>query len=165
MPAPPAPLSSIPGLSQSNGIYREGPGFDLGAQGVGGELRNPQHFSLSVSSRRPPRRPRPTACSHAASRCRSRGANQHNIHLSISGSVPGRPTLCLRRLRAPGAVEHSFGGRGALFSSSIQDIIQKEGPVGLGGGATIATSGTGGRDSAELRAMGALPPSPTPTLL
>lgn len=59
VPAPPAPLSSIPGLSQSNGIYREGPGFDLGAQGVGGELRNPQHFSLSVSSRRPPAAPAP----------------------------------------------------------------------------------------------------------
>lgn len=157
----PALLSSIPGLSQSNGINREGPGSDLGTQAGEGGVRNAQHFNLPVSS--PPTPPPLPACSHSASRCRSRGANEHNIHLSIAGSVPGRPARCPWRLWSTGAAEHSFGGRGALSPGSTQGIIQKEGSGWVWG--IIALSARSGKDSVGLRAEGALPPSPTPSLL
>lgn len=39
-------------------------------------------------------------------------ANQHNIHLSIAGSVPGGPALCQWRLRGTGAGGAKLRGKG-----------------------------------------------------
>ena len=60
MYAPSAVLSSIPGLSQSNGTNPEGPGSDPGVQGGGAAVRSLQHFGLvcqSLDPQHPPRRP------------------------------------------------------------------------------------------------------------
>lgn len=80
----------------------------------------------------PPAPPPPR--SHAASRCRSRRANQHNIHLSIVGWLPGGPAPCPWRLRGTGRAEHSCGGGGIPSPGSTQGTVQKDGPVGLGEG-------------------------------
>lgn len=59
--APPALLSCTPGISQSNGINREGPGYDLGAQGVReGFPGHSMSVSLSPDPQHPPRPPTPS---------------------------------------------------------------------------------------------------------